>query len=335
MDNSNFIEPRIERNRLIRRYFKLLILGLVPIGLSIMLYSYGSYPRVTVESNTFNLDNFESIPDQVIEIWPEFRNVDIGKRVVDYSIYIEPLTYGTQIGNSFAVKKNFTIWGDSTNGENQHVHLAGYAYGGFDGQSTLAPAKDINTYPFDEYFTQFGFYGYDFSGQQDSAEYEIGETKPLNIDLQYRLGNVIENFQTHIARISYSTEIKNSDPALQATLQREINDGYAMLEVVFTRDHVTRILAGFITLFISVIPVVAYFLYRSIRTKRRPPNVTALVWVNALTFTTVLARGILPGNPPIGIYLDIFILFPSIIATSIFSMLMTKQWLQRDDHSYS
>jgi hypothetical protein len=64
---------------------------------------------------------------------------------------------------------------------------------------------------------------------------------------------------------------------------------------------------------------------------KRPPSLSSLTWTAALTYSLISLRGLMPGDPPIGIFVDKIFYFPSLILTLICSLWVLVTWVRRDD----
>jgi hypothetical protein len=66
-------------------------------------------------------------------------------------------------------------------------------------------------------------------------------------------------------------------------------------------------------------------------TGSRPPTLSSLTWAAALTYSLISLRGLMPGGPPIGIFVDKIIYFPSLIVTLVCSLWVLVTWVRRED----
>jgi hypothetical protein len=65
---------------------------------------------------------------------------------------------------------------------------------------------------------------------------------------------------------------------------------------------------------------------------KRPPTLSALIWSAALTFSLISLRDLFPGKPPIGIFIDKVVYFPSLLITLVCSLWMLIIWTRREDY---
>jgi hypothetical protein len=70
---------------------------------------------------------------------------------------------------------------------------------------------------------------------------------------------------------------------------------------------------------------------RGVLRQRRPPSMQALVWSAASVLGTIQLRDLFPGDPRLGIGLDYFIFFPTLIGCIVVSLLLTISWSRRED----
>lgn len=64
---------------------------------------------------------------------------------------------------------------------------------------------------------------------------------------------------------------------------------------------------------------------------QRPPTLSSLTWSAALTYSLISLRGLMPGEPPIGIFVDKLFYFPSLIVTLVCSLWVLVTWVRRED----
>ncbi|WP_238406522.1 DUF4436 family protein [Rhodococcus sp. YH1] len=82
-------------------------------------------------------------------------------------------------------------------------------------------------------------------------------------------------------------------------------DGVDGTEVVFTRTGGTLVYAAILLLMMVVLAVLAAFVAVQTFRRRRAVETDMLAWMAAMLFAVVPLRGILPGSPPIGSWVDV------------------------------
>jgi hypothetical protein len=64
---------------------------------------------------------------------------------------------------------------------------------------------------------------------------------------------------------------------------------------------------------------------------KRPPSMTALIWAAASILGITQMRELVPGQPRLGIMLDIYIFFPSLIICILSSVILAVTWVRREN----
>lgn len=74
-------------------------------------------------------------------------------------------------------------------------------------------------------------------------------------------------------------------------------------------------------------------LLRSVLLMHKRSSLTGLVWAGSTTFTLIQTRGLLPGNPRIGIYFDVLIFYPALTACFVVTLILLTKWLKESADS--
>jgi len=64
---------------------------------------------------------------------------------------------------------------------------------------------------------------------------------------------------------------------------------------------------------------------------KRPPSMTALVWAAASILGITQMRQLVPGEPRLGILLDLYSFFPSLIICIVSSVILAINWVKREN----
>jgi hypothetical protein len=84
----------------------------------------------------------------------------------------------------------------------------------------------------------------------------------------------------------------------------------------------TGILLGSLALLITTIYVAR---------AKRPPSMTALIWAAASILGITQMRQLVPGEPRLGILLDLYSFFPSLIICIASSVILAITWVRREN----
>jgi hypothetical protein len=161
----------------------------------------------------------------------------------------------------------------------------------------------------------------------------IGEESSLNILPQ----DYTKNIDTFDIKMTHGLW---SDPVKTVTLDDEksfdlavdeFTNGQSSTVFTATRSNSTKLLVVIILLLMVTAMASVAILTQMVVTGRRPPSLTSLTWTAALTYSLISLRGLMPGDPPIGIFVDKLFYFPSLILTLICSLWVLVTWVRRDD----
>ncbi|NGP08751.1 DUF4436 family protein [Rhodococcus sp. 14C212] len=108
-------------------------------------------------------------------------------------------------------------------------------------------------------------------------------------------------------------------------------DGVDGTEVVFTRTGGTLVYAAILLLMMVVLAVLAVFVAVQTFRRRRAVETEMLAWMAAMLFAVVPLRGILPGSPPIGSWIDVAVTMWVVTALVAALTLYVYCWW-RDSH---
>lgn len=161
----------------------------------------------------------------------------------------------------------------------------------------------------------------------------IGEESSLNILPQ----DYTKNIDTFDIKMTHGLW---SDPVKTVTLDDEksfdlavdeFTNGQSSTVFTATRSSSTKLLVAIILLLMVTAMTSVAILTHMVVDGKRPPSLSSLTWTAALTYSLISLRGLMPGDPPIGIFVDKIFYFPSLILTLICSLWVLVTWVRRDD----
>ena len=161
----------------------------------------------------------------------------------------------------------------------------------------------------------------------------VGEESSLNILPQDYTKNIdtCDIKMTHglwadpVKTVSMADE-KSFDLAVD-----EFTNGQSSTVFTATRSNSTKLLVVIILLLMVTAMTSVGILTHMVVNGKRPPSLSSLTWTAALTYSLISLRGLMPGDPPIGIFVDKIFYFPSLILTLICSLWVLVTWVRRDD----
>lgn len=161
----------------------------------------------------------------------------------------------------------------------------------------------------------------------------IGEESSLNVLPQDYTKN-IDTFDIKMTHGLWSDPDKTVTMADEKSFDLavdEFTNGQSSTVFTATRSNSTKLLVAIILLLMVTAMTSVAILTHMVVDGKRPPSLSSLTWTAALTYSLISLRGLMPGDPPIGIFVDKIFYFPSLILTLICSLWVLVTWVRRDD----
>lgn len=222
-----------------------------------------------------------------------------------------------------------SVIGASNGGSNTYSFKKDLPTGGFDVQIDEQPGagarSDVGWYPLDKY---------DFEIPISAiGTLEKGDQATLNI-LPLDYTKKIDTFDIHMIHGLWNdafTTVKIDDPKSFDTAIEEFNNGQSSSVFEAVRSNSTKLLVIIILLLMITAMVSVTIMTYMVVTGSRPPTLSSLTWTAALTYSLISLRGLMPGGPPIGIFVDKIFYFPALIVTLTCSLWVLVTWVRRED----
>ena len=161
----------------------------------------------------------------------------------------------------------------------------------------------------------------------------IGEESSLNVLPQDYTKN-IDTFDIKMTHGLWADPVKTVSMADEKSFDLavdEFTNGQSSTVFTATRSNSTKLLVAIILLLMVTAMTSVGILTHMVVNGKRPPSLSSLTWTAALTYSLISLRGLMPGDPPIGIFVDKIFYFPSLILTLICSLWVLVTWVRRDD----
>ena len=161
----------------------------------------------------------------------------------------------------------------------------------------------------------------------------VGEETSLNILPQDYTKN-IDTFDIKMTHGLWADPVKTVSMADEKSFDLavdEFTNGQSSTVFTATRSNSTKLLVVIILLLMVTAMTSVGILTHMVVNGKRPPSLSSLTWTAALTYSLISLRGLMPGDPPIGIFVDKIFYFPSLILTLICSLWVLVTWVRRDD----
>ena len=222
-----------------------------------------------------------------------------------------------------------SVIGASNGGSNTYSFEKDVPTGGFDVQideQPGAPAQsDVGWYPLDKYNFEIPMSAI---GTLDTGDQATLNVLPLNYTKK------IDTFDINMVHGLWSdafTTVKMDDPKSFDLAIEEFNNGQSSSVFQAVRSNSTKLLVSIILLLMITAMVSVTIMTYMVVTGSRPPTLSSLTWAAALTYSLISLRGLMPGGPPIGIFVDKIFYFPALIVTLVCSLWVLVTWVRRED----
>jgi hypothetical protein len=222
-----------------------------------------------------------------------------------------------------------SVIGASNGGSNLYEFKRDVPVGGFDLQIDQQPGESnrsqVAWYPLDLYAFEIpvsASYTDDNGDIQDLAILPLDYTK--NIDtFDVRMAH---GYWSDPDKLVILGDIDSIENAID-----EFNQGLSSSVFTADRSNSTKLLVVIILLLMITALVSVTIMAYMVANGRRPPTLSSLIWSAALTYSLISLRGLMPGAPPIGIFIDKVVYFPSLVVTLTCSLWILVIWTKRDD----
>jgi hypothetical protein len=222
-----------------------------------------------------------------------------------------------------------SVIGASNGGSNTYSFQKDVPTGGFDvqidEQPGSGPKSNISWYPLDKYNFEIPITAV--------ANLKGGDQVTLNIlPLDYTKN--IDTFDIKMVHglwnDAYKTVTLDDPKSFQMAID-EFNNGESSSVFEAHRSNSTMLLVVVILLLMITAMLSVTILTYMVVSGQRPPTLSSLTWTAALTYSLISLRGLMPGSPPIGIFVDKIFYFPALIVTLVCSLWVLVTWVRRED----
>jgi hypothetical protein len=222
-----------------------------------------------------------------------------------------------------------SVIGGSNGGSSVYSFEAGVPTGGFDVQVDEQPgagaSSSINWYPLDQYNFEVPISAVTNLSNGDQITQNI---LPLNYTKN------IDTFDIKMSRgfwnDAFRTVTMEDEESFQLAID-EFNNGESSSVFEAHRSNSTKLLVAIILLLMITAMTSVTIMTYMVVSGQRPPTLSSLTWSAALTYSLISLRGLMPGSPPIGIFVDKIFYFPALIVTLVCSLWVLVTWVRRED----
>jgi len=177
-------------------------------------------------------------------------------------------------------------------------------------------------FPFDHYSAEIrGNFDVQSKGVDTAdASDDVWETLPI----QYT------NYTSSVANYQFTFDYAYSSDKNSKNFDPNLVDSNLALIIKVERPLLTQVIVFILGLLFLSGGVLLLFLLRAIRVKKRPAQLTGLVWGASTAFTMIQARSLFPGDPRNGVKLDLFVFYPLLSLCFISVILIFREWVRQE-----
>jgi len=177
-------------------------------------------------------------------------------------------------------------------------------------------------FPFDNYSAEIGGnIAVQAEGQDtDATSDDVWETLPI----QYI------NYTRSVANYQFVFDYAYSIDKNKKEFDPNLDDSNLTMIIKVERPLLTQAIVFILGLLFLSGGVLLLFLLRAIRVKKRPAQLTGLVWGASTAFTMIQARSLFPGDPRNGVKLDLFVFYPLLSLCFISVILIFREWVRQE-----
>jgi len=180
----------------------------------------------------------------------------------------------------------------------------------------------------DSYFP-FDRYSAEMRGTFDVQASGV-DTVQTNDDSWETLPIQFLNYTSSVANYQFTYDYAYSSEKSANDFDPNIDDSELVLIIKVERPLLTQAIVFILGLLFLSGGMLLLFLLRAIRVKKRPAQLTGLVWGASTAFTMIQARSLFPGDPRNGVKLDLFVFYPLLSLCFISVILIFREWVRQE-----
>jgi hypothetical protein len=265
-----------------------------------------------------------------INVWFQAVSFDPESQKARFNVYPWPsadLTE-TMFSSSTVTKRDFTIFVDELNGQGIYNFEENQVVGSISSELDVLSfwhqerARDAY-YPFDKYVLD--------TYVEVALVEEGGEKAPIRtFDFFYT--NSVSGFQIKYSRVAAYDDDFNGGMYRLEEIIRERDQGKISFLASFERSFAVKLTVVLLCLLMLLNALTLMWISGRVISKHRPPSMQALIWSAASVLAMIQLRDLYPGEPRLGIAIDYFVFFPSMLTSMLVGLVLTASWIVRSDY---
>jgi hypothetical protein len=301
----------------------------LPLGILFSGSLFSLDTRVVDQIGEVEADQVER-DTKAINVWFQAVSFDPETQKARFNIYPWPSDdlVSASFASSTVTNRAFVLFVDELDGQGV------YEFGENQVVGSIASELDVLSYVHQERArdSYYPFDRYVLDTYVDVALLaEDGAQEPIRtFDFFYT--NSVSGFQISYQRVAAFDSDLNDDMYRLDQVIRERDAGKISFLATFERSFAVKLTVIVLCLLILLTALMLVWIAGQVMSKTRPPSMQALIWSAASVLATIQLRDLYPGKPRLGIAVDYFIFFPSMLASMLVGVVLTASWTMRSDY---
>lgn len=264
-----------------------------------------------------------------INIWFQVTSFDPETSKAKFNVYPWPTSdLAVAFSSSTISGSNFELFVDELYGAGTYQFRDGDRIGAIPIELDVLSIPQRGSHP-DTFYYPFDSYVLDaYAGASNiSANGERSDRAAFD----YFYETSVSGFRTTYTRIAGWSHYDSSQEVNKEEILKERGEGNLSFLARFDRTWAVRFaVLMMVALWIINCISIVWTTYGVLR-QSRPPSIQALIWAAASVIGSLQIRELFPGSPPLGIALDYFVFFPSLLINMLVVLVITASWSRRAD----
>ena len=303
----------------------------------------GSVTFITLEEEFYDwLDNPTKYPEfdtdeiDFVDLYVSLIKYDDRENVATYRIDVAPsnaLGYWDS-GGQFLFNKSVRLNIDSLEIGSVGDFDADMLYGSFEvsviGNNFFdSKLTDSNYFPFEAKFSKLTVYAYYSESNTVDEALEKNNFKELPV----RVIDFTQDLEGYRIKYDFMTFENNEYVILDdlEEVKEGLYQGYFDLLLTIKRDRATIFSVFVLMTFVVGAAIALLLMTIVVWSKRRPPALASLIWGAATIFAIIETRRFIPNTPRVGVFMDLYLFFPSILISIFATSSLFALWIRRKD----
>jgi hypothetical protein len=301
----------------------------LPLGILFSGSLFSLDTRVVDQIGEVEADQVER-DTKAINVWFQAVSFDPETQKARFNIYPWPSDdlVSASFASSTVTNRAFVLFVDELDGQGVYEFRENQVVG------SIASELDVLSYVHQERArdSYYPFDRYVLDTYVDVALLaEDGAQEPIRtFDFFYT--NSVSGFQISYQRVAAFDSDLNDDMYRLDQVIRERDAGKISFLATFERSFAVKLTVIVLCLLILLTALMLVWIAGQVMSKTRPPSMQALIWSAASVLATIQLRDLYPGKPRLGIAVDYFIFFPSMLASMLVGVVLTASWTMRSDY---